>query len=344
MTPWNISDQPDFTYRGLLVDVARTYLPIETLKTIVDGCLYSKINVVHLHLTDSQSFPLWLTTLTDITVHGATSADKVYTPDMLRELVNYAALRGVRIIPEIDTPGHSRSFGLSPETKDIVACAYEKDWEKSCAEPPCGQLNPTLDKTYTVLQYVFYDLVLIFKDPYIHLGYDEINHNCWLSDAGIAAYLQQHNQTVGDLLLTYFQRQRALLASVAADRRFIYWEEASMQDPQLPIESSDVVQVWSNKAALQAALVNTSADVLISWSSNVYLDCGAGNMFGDDSWCDPYKTWWTMYSADPLNGTLPNQRSRVRGGTAAMWGELATPGVVVPRTFPRATAYAGRLW
>jgi hexosaminidase len=181
-----------------------------------------------------------------------------------------------------------------------------------------SQLNPAVNLTYEVLADVFYDLSHTFPDTQIHLGYDEINHNCWEMEPSIVAYMAQNNLTIGELLREFFVRQREVLAQVAPSRTFVYWEEAAMQDPPLPLQPTgiaararvptlariffarcfkratpqppssqrcpDVIQVWSDKDALQAALVNTSCDVLVSWSSNVYLDCGLGNMFGDDSW------------------------------------------------------------
>jgi hexosaminidase len=168
--PWAITDAPSFPHRGLLVDVARTFLPISILETIVDALMYSKMNVLHIHLTDSQSFPMEVQQRPSITANGAMRADQVYTLDALQSLVQYAAERGVRLIPEvqpifawsaslslsglsapgdhrlrrclqIDTPGHSRAFGLAPELSSIVACANVAMWSQACAEPPCGQVG-----------------------------------------------------------------------------------------------------------------------------------------------------------------------------------------------------------
>ena len=69
---------------------------------------------------------------------------------------------------------------------------------------------------------------------------------------------------------------------VAPNKRFAYWEEVALQDPPLPLNASDIVQVWSNQDALQKVFNSTPAKVVISWYENVYLDCGIGNMFGDE--------------------------------------------------------------
>lgn len=141
--PWMVVDRPSFPHRGLMLDPARTFLSPTTLRRTVDGMLYSKLNVLHLHLTDSQSFPLQLASYPNITFHGAYSAEEVYSAADMQQLVAYAARRGVRIVPEIDSPGHARAWGLAPELSDIVACADVPghSYTEYCAEPPCGQVG-----------------------------------------------------------------------------------------------------------------------------------------------------------------------------------------------------------
>ncbi len=87
--------------------------------------------------------------------------------------------------------------------------------------------------------------------------------------------------TLQQLLAEFFQKQRATLAVVAPGRNFAYWEEVAVQNPPLTISASDIVQVWSNQDNLDKVFKNTPAQVIISWSQNVYMDCGYGNMFGD---------------------------------------------------------------
>lgn len=100
--PLQIEDSPDFGHRGLLIDVARTYLSVDTIKTVIDGMMYSKMNVLHIHLSDSQAFPLELKNNPEITYYGAMSEDKVYSQENIKGLIDYARLRGVRVYPEVN--------------------------------------------------------------------------------------------------------------------------------------------------------------------------------------------------------------------------------------------------
>lgn len=119
---------------------------------------------------------------------------------------------------------------------------------------------------------------------------------CWSDEPSIQTYLKLHNMTVQQLLLEFFTKQRAILDRIAPSKTHIlYWEEAALQDPPLPIRQGDVVQMWSDKTNLLQALNSTPADIIVSWADNVYMDCGLGNMFGDSSWCDPFKTFYHMY-------------------------------------------------
>jgi hexosaminidase len=95
-------------------------------------------------------------------------------------------------------------------------------------------------------------------------------------------YVKAKNITLPELLLEFFTKQREILKTVAPNKRFAYWEEVAVQDPPLPLNETDIVQVWSNQAALQKVFNNTPSKVVISWYENVYLDCGLGNMFGDE--------------------------------------------------------------
>lgn len=108
--------------------------------------------------------------------------------------------------------------------------------------------------------------------------------------------------------------------------------------------SADTWLFLAYASNLLKALNSTEADIIVSWADNVYMDCGLGNMFGDNSWCDPFKTFYHMYAMDPLKGFPAGQTHRVLGGEAAMWGEVVSPSALHPRVWPRAAAYGGRLW
>ena len=149
-----LHDEPSFAHRGVLVDCARNFMPVDALKRVVDGLMASKMNRLHLHLTDSQSFPLELTTGhgPNITKHGAYSETETYSVADMADLQAYASARGVELLPELDTPGHSRAIGSAPGLAGIVSCADVPgaNYTSCCNEPPCGQLNPASELSETL--------------------------------------------------------------------------------------------------------------------------------------------------------------------------------------------------
>lgn len=344
--PWNISEAPHFSHRGALIDPPRTFLPVADIKRVIDGLLWSKMNVLHWRLTDSQSFTFQSVRRPNVTFFGAFSADQVYSVADIQAVVQYATERGVRVIPETDTPGHARAYGLDPAVAETIACGgvTGDNWGSFCAEPPCGQLNPASSLMYTVMSDVFQDINDLFPDTTLHVGYDEINFACWASNAAIQAYMKEHGLNNHTLLLEFFTKQQAMMQEMNASKIPTYWEEAALQTPRLPLRPDDVIQVWSDVDALQTILNFTESDIIVSWYHNVYLDCGGGNMFGNNTWCDPMNTWLHIYATDPLAGFYDKDKTRARGGEACLWGEMADKHVLDGKMWPRAAAYGARLW
>ncbi|KAH0919580.1 LOW QUALITY PROTEIN: hypothetical protein HID58_027240 [Brassica napus] len=136
MTPWNITDQPRFSYRGLLIDTSRHYLPLPVMKNVIDSMTYTKLNVLHWHIVDTQSFPLEIPSYPKLW-NGAYSPTQRYTFEDAAEIVNYAGRRGIHVLAEIDVPGHALSWGKG----------YPSLWpSKNCQEP----LDVSSDFTFKI--------------------------------------------------------------------------------------------------------------------------------------------------------------------------------------------------
>lgn len=168
--PLQINDSPRYPYRGFMMDTSRHYFSVARIKEMVYALSLSKFNVLHWHLVDDDSFPMQLDSFPDITKNGAYSADKVYTNAQMKEVVDYATSLAIRVIPEFDNPGHTRSIGLDPEFKEIIRC-FDKDWPntppgayKINGGPPTGVLDPLYDKTYELIKGIFTDMNAIFPD------------------------------------------------------------------------------------------------------------------------------------------------------------------------------------
>ncbi|KAL4655108.1 hypothetical protein ACB092_01G427100 [Castanea dentata] len=165
MVPWTVIDQPRFFFRGLLIDTSRHYLPLPVIKNVIDSMAYAKLNVLHWHIVDAQSFPLEIPSYPKLW-DGAYSVSERYTFADAAEIVSYAQRRGINVLGEIDVPGHARSWGIG----------YPSLWpSKDCPEP----LDVSNNFTFKVIDGILSDFSKIFKFKFVHLGGDEVNTSCW---------------------------------------------------------------------------------------------------------------------------------------------------------------------
>lgn len=131
--PVTVADRPAFGHRGLLIDTARNFVPIDDLRSkLIDVMHLSKLNVLHWHIYDAQSQPLEVRF--DPRLWRPYSSSQRYTQAEARALVDYAFRRGVRVLPELDMPGHTASFAKADPS--WVACNMVSPWDRMCAAPP----------------------------------------------------------------------------------------------------------------------------------------------------------------------------------------------------------------
>lgn len=142
-----------------------------------------KLNRFHWHMTDSQSFPFVSQRYPDLSIYGAYSSKEVYTHDDVKEIVEFATVRGIQIITEIDAPAHAGNgwqWGPEKGLGDLSLCINQQPWKAYCGEPSCGQLNPKNNNTYEILEALYEELInLTQTTDYFHLGGDEVNLDCW---------------------------------------------------------------------------------------------------------------------------------------------------------------------
>ena len=179
-TSAHIFDAPIFPHRGVMIDTARNWLDKSLIKKIIDGLSYNKLNILHWHLTDAESFPFETKNisviddtslrLSDLATWGSYSKKKVYSVKDIKDIVHYANVRGVRIVPEIGGPGHIYSGWEMvehqyPELGKLILC----DKSKACTAPPCGQV--TIYKfSYDIKDTIYIELFhCILKTHYIIL-------------------------------------------------------------------------------------------------------------------------------------------------------------------------------
>ncbi|KAF9906524.1 hypothetical protein EC991_000531 [Linnemannia zychae] len=294
---------------------------------------------------NSRSLPL-----SQLAAKGAFSETMVYTKKDISDFVDYAQNRGIRVIPELDMPGHAWSWsGAFPE---ITTCLDGfPSYSRFSAEPPSGQLNPINPKTYQVIQGVYDQVLPLFKDKFVHGGADEVNYNCWNATKSVVDQMESRNipRDKGgfDKILDGFtERQHEMLRN--AGKRPIVWEEPLLAHDLTTIkENKDtVIQVWTSAENIKKT-VRQGYDVITGSADYWYMDCGFGDWLGNwtmgKSWC-AYSDWQKAYSFNPLQGLNSKESKKVLGGEALLWGEQVDNTNLDTKLWPRASAVAEVLW
>ncbi|KAA3677267.1 hexosaminidase [Paragonimus westermani] len=416
----HISDRPRFTHRGLLVDTSRHYISKSVLFTNLVGfrihrliicqtvsvnlvnwfspllsltavfsfsvpnqeaMAYNKLNVFHWHIVDDNSYPYQSQLFPNLSKKGAYNERQVYTPQDIKEVVEFARLRGIRVIPEFDIPvffhpltkyfaGHTRSLAYGkPEI--LSQC-------RSSGEPTIhfGPLNPFSSESYRFLSQLLAEFADLFPDEYIHLGGDEVESVCWdsdpevirareklqLSSTQIHEYFWRRYVNIGVLgisfcfiftglhLSTHVFLYDFSVSNLVTDignqhpekrRKVILWEDVLQHVNELP--KSLVTHIWQPHSGID--MVHTDAVV---YSSCWYLD----NLFD-------IRRWASYYLCDPVESELStcltgcflklalsltkNPRS-VLGGEACMWSEYQSDDTIIQKIWPVTSAIAERLW
>ncbi|CAK9786847.1 putative beta-hexosaminidase precursor [Cutaneotrichosporon oleaginosum] len=337
--PYNINDAPAFRWRAVLLDTSRHFFPLPSLRAMLDAMAAVKLNVFHWHVTDSNSWPLDLSALPEL-VRGAYSSQQIYSEDDVRELVTYAGERGIDVVLEIDTPGHTASIGESHP--DFIAC-LNAPWKDNANQPPAGQLRFADDAVVDYTTAIFTAAAELLSSAYFGTGGDELNLRCMRDDGPTQATLKEKGWTLEDALLQFTNRTHAVLLKKGLTP--IVWQEMVLDHGDLKLSVDTVVEVWLSSAHTRAVL-DKGFRVVHAASDFFYLDCGHGGWLppGGNSWCDPFKPWTKMLSFDPYANVADYQRHLVLGGQVSLWAEQTDDANLESVMWPRAAASAELWW
>ncbi|WP_394746990.1 beta-N-acetylhexosaminidase [Spongiimicrobium salis] len=315
-----IADQPRFPWRGLMIDVARHYLPLEVLKRNVDAMAAVKLNVFHWHLSDDQGFRVEVKSFPKL--HEEASDGLYYTQDEIRELVQYAADRGIRVIPEIDVPGHATAILTAYPEFASKKMNYRIERNKGVFD---ATLDPTNKETYVFLDKMITELSALFPDPYFHIGGDENKGKHWDESLKVQQFKKEHGFQSNHELQTYFnvQLQQILKKN---NKIMMGWDE--IFEPKLPKDI--VIHSWRGKEAMVNAAKKGYKSVL---SKGYYIDL----LFDT-------KTHYEESVLPEDHGLTEQELQHILGGEATMWGELINSTNVDSRIWPRTAAIAERFW
>lgn len=245
LVPVEIEDSPKFAHRGLNMDVSRNYFAVDDIKRMLDAMSFAKLNRFHLHITDSQSWPLVVPSIPELSAKGAYAPNLVYTPEDLKDIQNYANLLGIEPILEIDMPGHTASIAFT-DPDLIAAFNVQPDWSTYCAEPPCGTLKLNSTKVYDFLDKLLDD-VLPRVEPYtsyFHSGGDEVNIQSYLLDDTVRS---NDTAILQPLMQKFVDRNHDQIR--ANGLRPIVWEEMLLQW-NLTLGKDVLVQTWQSDEAV----------------------------------------------------------------------------------------------
>jgi hexosaminidase len=284
LAPVSITDIPKFSHRGLNLDVSRHFFPTRDIKRTIDALAYNKMNRLHLHITDSQSWPLEIPSLPRLAAKGAFQPNLVYTVEDFEELQYHAAIQGIQLITEIDMPGHTSSIYHS--NPDLVAAFdIQPDHSTYAAEPPSGTLKLNSSAVYEFLETLFDDLLPRIRhySSYFHTGGDEVNKNAYLLDDTVRS---KDPAILQPLMQKFIDRNHGQLRKKGLTP--IVWEEMLLEW-DLTLGKDVVVQSWRSDEAVKQivekghkALVGNYMYWVISKSPTLLSICCPGKSADND--------------------------------------------------------------
>lgn len=347
-----IEDAPRFVWRGLMLDTARHYRSLETIKAILDGMASLKLNTFHWHLTDDQAWRLEIKKHPNLTAHGAwrqpvgaagltASGEPVryggfYTQDQAREIVAYAAARSITVVPEIEMPGHAQAaissypqLGTRPASEKVMA-----DWG---VYPDIFNVD---DATFAFLEDMLDEVMEIFPSTYIHVGGDEALKAQWEASPAIQAKIKALGLPDEHALQSYFI-QRIEKHLNAKGRRLVGWDEI-LEGGLAP---NATVMSWRGLDGAVAA-AKQGHDTVLAPGPVLYFDHRQSTSPDEPPGRGKMSTLKTVYAFDAEPSELtPEQHKHVLGVQATLFSEhIRTDQRAVTMLFPRLAALAENAW
>ena len=317
----SVKDTPRFPWRGLMIDVSRHFIPLDVLRRNLDGMAAVKLNVFHWHLSENQGFRIESKKFPKLQQMG--SDGLFYTQAEVKDLIAYAADRGIRVIPEFDMPGHSTAWFVGYPELASGAGPYEIERHWGVFDPA---MDPTRESTYKFLDVLIGEMTRLFPDAYFHIGGDEVNGKEWDANPKIAEFKRAHNFKTNDELQAYFSGRVQKIVSKHG-KITVGWDEVLQPD----VPKDIVIQSWRGQDSLAEAAKRGYSGLL---SNGYYLDL----------------MWPTYrhYAVDPMTGATANlsadEKKHILGGEACMWSEHVSPENMDSRIWPRMAAIAERYW
>lgn len=354
----DVSDAPRFGYRGAMIDCARHFFPVKTVKKFIDLLALHNLNTLHWHLTDDQGWRLPVAKWPRLTEVGAWRQETVighnsglydgtryggfYTREELKDVVAYAAKQHITVIPEVDLPGHTLSALAAYPELGCTGGPYKVATGWGVMD---DILCPGKEKTFQFIDDVLDELMSIFPSKYIHLGGDEAPKRRWekcplcqkrIADEHLTA---KNGHSKEDALQGYVSR-RAEQYLLKHGRKMIGWDEVLDGD----VDTSTVIMSWRGmEAGLKASQMGH--DVIMSPTSHCYIDYYQ-NKNNDLILIGGYLPLSKVYSLEPAPESLTEEaKQHIIGPQVNLWTEyIGAPQLAFYQALPRMAALSEVGW
>ncbi len=365
---WNVPavkivDQPEFKWRGYMLDVSRHFFDKEDVKKVLDFMAEIKLNRFHWHLADDQGWRLEIKSYPKLTSVGAWRVDYnitdetisnwwgrpvqkqgeeatyggFYTQDDVREIINYAKERFIEVIPEIDMPGHAQAtIAAYPE----IGCINAAKYVATGGVFKNNTYNPGKEETFVFVEKMLNEVMDLFPFDYIHIGGDECNKSQWQADPHAQRRMKEEGLKNVEELQSYFIRRVEKIIN-ARGRNMIGWDEI-LEGGLAP---NATVMSWRGESGGITA-AKAGHDVIMTPNRYCYVDLKQGH---DD--LEPNLGYSQSLLSDAYNYQVfpedltPDKRKHILGIQANMWTEsISEWGKLTYMTFPRIFAIAENGW
>ena len=316
-----IDDKPRFPWRGLMIDSGRHFTPIPAIERNLDAMEAVKLNVFHWHLSEDQGFRVESKVFPLLQQKG--SDGLYYTQAEIRQIIEYARDRGIRVVPEFDMPAHATAWFVGYPQLASGKGPYQIERHWGVFDPA---MDPTRESTYQFLNLFIGEMAGLFPDLYFHIGGDECNGKEWDANPRIQEFIHAHHLKDNAALQAWFT---ARVQKIVASRHKVMegWDEVLQPDTPKDV----VIQSWRGRDSLLDAAKRGYRGLL---SNGYYIDL---NQPASEH-----------YLVDPLEGIAdkltPEQTASILGGEATMWSEFVDGEIIDSRIWPRTAAIAERFW
>ncbi|TAF57042.1 MAG: beta-N-acetylhexosaminidase [Sphingobacteriia bacterium] len=352
-----IEDHPRFAYRGMHLDVVRHLFSVDYIKQFIDYLCHHKMNTFHWHLTDDQGWRIEMKAYPKLNTIGSYRAETLvghfkdqpavydgqryggyYTQKEIKEIVAYAALRQINIIPEIDIPGHSRAaIAAYPE----LSTQPDTVWNVATTWGMYNRQNNVLapkPATFQFLETVFTELMALFPSPYIHLGGDECSKLWWKQDPKTQDFIAQNKLGNETGLQTYFIEYVGRFLQTKG-RKAIGWHEIA----EGKLDTATLIMNWGNEKTA-AQCLQKGFSIIQTPGKPLYFDHYQSLDPKDSLAIHGYNPLEAVYRFDPVPPGM-NRSNKILGAQANVWTEyMGHAQKVNYMVFPRMTALSEVLW